>query len=113
MFDDGSSCSLITRKLAASLGLPARQVSLYIKTINGVREYKTDLFVMNLLDKYGKKYTIRAYGVEEISQCLARNWTVALQAGFSLDTKLNWPPNREEGMVELLRHSICTQQGGS
>ena len=59
-FDEGSSCSLITRHLAGHLHLPARQVFLLIKTFNGIKEFKTVFYAIDLADMWGMKYTIRA-----------------------------------------------------
>ena len=61
-----------------------------------------DFCVMDLPDLWQRKYTIRAYGVEEISHCSARRWTVDIQTGLFDSSKLNWPPHRREGKVDIL-----------
>ena len=70
--------------------------------MNGIKEYKMDFCVMDLADLWQRKYTIRAYGVEEISHCSARRWTVGIQTGLFDSSKLNWPPHRREGNVDIL-----------
>ena len=93
---------MIPRALAHHPHLPARQVSLLIKTNNGIKEYKTDFYVIDLADSWQSKYTIRDYGVKEICHCLARRWTVGIQTGLFDSSKLNWPLHRREGKVDVL-----------
>ena len=52
---------------------------------------------MDLADMWGMKYTIRACGVEEVSHCSVRRWTMAIQTGISDCSKLSQPPHRREG----------------
>ena len=39
---------MISRQLVHHIHLPARQVSLLIKTMNGIKEYKMDFYVIDM-----------------------------------------------------------------
>ena len=67
-FDDGSSCSLITHKLAGFLGLKGRHVTQYMEVAGrDFEKHETQLYQMELVDKFGNVYPLSLMGIDKIA----------------------------------------------
>ena len=89
-FDDGSNCSIIRYNLAEELGLWGETVTLDLGTINARNTVVTKLYCVELLDIYGNKHTIRAFGLEKISGSLSIVDISAVKSEFSVHVQANW-----------------------
>jgi hypothetical protein len=69
-FDDGSNCSVIKNKLALKLGLWGDPVTLELGTVNATTTLRTKLYCVELLDKFGNRYLIKAFGLDTLSGSL-------------------------------------------
>ena len=66
-FDNGSTCSLILTSVAEKYRLWGESVSVIIGTVNGEVERDTKLYVIELVTMTGERRTVRALGMEHIS----------------------------------------------
>ena len=66
-FDNGSTCCLLLLSTASRLGLIGEDVIIAIHTVGGQEEIKTKLFTFNIIDKNGVHHSIKAFGVNCIS----------------------------------------------
>ena len=67
-FDDGSSCSLITHKLAGFLGLKGRHVTQYMEVAGrDFEKHETKLYQLELVDKFGNVYPLSLMGIDKIA----------------------------------------------
>ena len=66
-FDDGSSCSLITHKLAGFLGLKGRNVTQYMEVAGrDFEKHETKLYQLELIDKFGNVYPLSLMGIDKM-----------------------------------------------
>ena len=67
-WDDGSTCSLINNSAAEMLGCPGEEVTVSIETVNGVITRETKIYCVELINNYGERVVIKAFGVENVSE---------------------------------------------
>jgi len=89
-FDDGSNCSIIRTKLAENLGLWGESVTLDLGTINARNTVVTKLYCVELIDVYGKKHTIRAFGLDKLSGNLPAVDVTDIKKNFSNRIQASW-----------------------
>ena len=68
MFDNGSSTALITHGLAQRLGLQGEKVEYWLMVVGHesvLRE--TMLYTFSMVDNYGTSHSVRAYGIDQIT----------------------------------------------
>ena len=81
--DDGYNCSVIKNSLATKLGLWGTPVTLELGTVNATTTIDTMLYVVELLDKEGTRYLIKAFGLESLSGRLPSISLVGIKHEFS------------------------------
>ena len=102
IFDNGSTCSLIARRLAKQLKLRAKHIQLTVNTITGTSTIDSEFVVVEMMDKHGKTHRIRAYTVEDVSIVVSVTLPEGLKMTFSTEHHANWPNSRPGGEVLLL-----------
>ena len=65
-WDDGSTRVLIREKFAEELGLMKREVLYSLEVVGSVQEMKGNIYLLNLVDMYGKPHKIWGYGIDRI-----------------------------------------------
>ena len=66
--DDGSTCSIITHKLAGWLGLKGREVEQWLEVAGKEYEcFKTKLYTLRLRDRTGKVHCLSLMGMDKIT----------------------------------------------
>ena len=89
-FDDGSNCSVIRNSLARDLGLWGENVTLELGTVNATTKIETKLYCIELLDNFGHRHLIKAFGLDTISGILPSVSLLAIKGEFSTHVQLNW-----------------------
>ncbi|CAC5362063.1 unnamed protein product [Mytilus coruscus] len=73
LWDPGANMSLITHKTAKRLGLSGQDITLSVTKVGNVTEHvQSKEYVIPLTDLRGKIWTIKAYGMEEVTAEVAR-----------------------------------------
>ena len=102
-FDDGSNCSCIKNEVAVKLGLWGDPVTLELGTVNATTTLRTKLYCVELLDKSGGRYLIKAFGLDTLSGSLPTITLDGIRHEFSEEVRMNWDKfARPTGEVELL-----------
>ena len=102
-FDDGSNCNVIKNEVALRLGLWGDPVTLELGTVNATPTLQNKLYCVELLDKFGVRYLIKAFGLETLSGPLPSISLDGIKHEFSEEVKMNWDKfARPTGEVELL-----------
>ena len=103
-WDNGSTCSLIQISTAEMLGCPGEPVTVSIDTVNGIITRNTKLYCVELLNHAGERVTMRAFGVENISDVRSLLDLTRVKGKFSDEVQTQWGKisKRPHGPVHLL-----------
>ena len=103
-WDDGSTCSLVKNSAAERLQLRGEPITITIDTVNGLVERMTKMYVVELVNKFGERVLVRAFGVEKISGVVTSVDVSGVRELFSksVQSKWSWLADRPEGEIELL-----------
>ena len=102
-WDNGSTCSLITKKSAARLQLHGEPVSITVETVTGKESMESHMFSITLVDVHGKQHNVTVFAVDKISNELKSIEIVDVKNEFSDDVQEKWNLlERPEGEIELL-----------
>ena len=97
-WNNGSTCSLITKKSAARLQLHGEPVS-----ITGKESLESHMFSITLVDVHGKQHNVTVFAVDKISNELKSIEIIDVKNEFSDDVHEKWNLlERPEGEIELL-----------
>ena len=102
-WDNGSTCSLITRAKAEQLRLPGKPMSISIKTVTGWVAIDSMAYQVSLIDINNESHTLVAFSVEDISNKLDAVDISKAKGQFSTTIQNVWHLlERPTGDIELL-----------
>ena len=103
-FNDGSTCSVILNSVARKYGLIGEKVTVTIETLNAVTTKETMLYMVEVLEKTGRRKLVRAFGFDNISEPMGTIELNGVKSLFSTKMQKQWDNwgRRPEGPVQLL-----------
>ena len=103
LWDNASTCSLITNSAAERHQLPGEPMTIIIETVSGIRRVESYAYRVSLKDIKGDEYVITAYSVESISNQLKSVDISQVKGEFSKDLVEKWHLlDRPAGEIEIL-----------
>ncbi|VDH89663.1 Hypothetical predicted protein [Mytilus galloprovincialis] len=106
LWDPGANMSLITHKTAKRLGLSGQDITLSVTKVGNVTEHvQSKEYVIPLTDLGGKIWTIKAYGMEEVTAEVARVDMSRVEQLFKGINKNDI--QRPTGQVDILIGTDC------
>jgi hypothetical protein len=120
-FDNGSTCSDVVNTFARKQGLYGK-VTISLTTVNEISHVDTRLYLVELLDKEGRRHVVKAFGLKNITGNMTSITYGNLRAEFSPAVQEVWASltNRPSGVVvDLLvgseaisLHPVCLELRG-
>ena len=104
LFDNCSTCCLITKNAAQRMNLIGEPYSFFIKTVTGYKEIKSHAYHLKLVDNEGNDHYIVVYEVEYISETIPEVSLDTVKDLFDQCTQGIWNliDNRPAGEIDLL-----------
>ena len=103
-FEDGSTCSIILNSVAKQFGLLGESVTVTIDTLNVVTTKETMIYMVELLNRDGRRRLVRAFGFDNISEPIGTIELEGVKGMFSAVMQEKWSDwgVRPEGAIQLL-----------
>ena len=103
-FDDGSTCSIILNSVAKQFGLLGESVTVTIETLNAVTTKETMIYMVELLNRDGRRRLVRTFGFDNISEPIGTIELEGVKGMFSAVMQEKWSDwgVRPEGAIQLL-----------
>ena len=103
-FDDGSTCSIILNSVAKQFGLLGESVTVTIETLNAVTTKEIMIYMVELLNRDGRRRLVRAFGFDNISEPIGTIELEGVKYRFSAEMQEKWSDwgVRPEGAIQLL-----------
>ena len=89
-FNDGSTCSVILNSVARKYGLIGEEVTVTIETLNAVTTKETMLYMVEVLEKTGRRKLVRAFGFDNISEPMGTIELNGVKSLFSTKMQKQW-----------------------
>ena len=100
-YDDGSTCSMVTKDLVARLGLTSvKKRIIMVKSFRHTESINTELVVLELLKEDGTIARVQAYVVDSITE--VRTVTIPGEIREEFSASATWPEDRYHGKIEIL-----------